>query len=335
MHTSLVKDFVLSIHRNALLIVGPIVLMTGFYFLTFSGTQEGRASSNAVRLGAPEAFTSPIQIETTQPETLLQAECEAQAKLLQQRISIPVNVLVREPYILIGDYETKTLEALYRKTVLPTQYALNVSYFDHRPVSPISIVVLSSQQRYQQVAYDLDQRRVGSYYGYFQSDEMRIVLNLKTGSGTLGHELTHALAQVDYPDMPEWFDEGLASLHEQCEFSEEGNQLIGISNWRVQLLLSALSRDQLPGLNSLVKQLKISHKQEALTYAHARYFCLYLQQKRLLSPFYRKLRTNQKSDKTGMRTLQQLLNVNDLSECDADFQKWLTSFRIKSDNEAR
>ena len=317
----------MSIHRSTLLIVGPLVLIAGFYLVTFSGAQEGRASSNAVRLSAPEMINAPTLIKATEPNARLQAECEAKANLFQQRISIPINVLVKAPYVLMGDYEIKTLEALYQKTILPIQHALSISYFDTQPEQPITIIALSSQRRYQHVAYDLDQRKTGSYYGYFKSDEMRIVLNLTTGSGTLGHELTHALAQIDYPAMPEWFDEGLASLHEQCEFSEEGNQLLGTANWRAQLLLSALDRQHLPDLSALVQQNKISKESEALTYAHARYFCLYLQQKKLLSPFYRKLRTNQQSDQTGMRTLQQLLNVNDLSEVDADFQKWLSDFR--------
>ncbi|MCH9654427.1 MAG: hypothetical protein K0U86_16090 [Planctomycetes bacterium] len=321
------KGPVLSIHRSTLLILGPLVLMTGFYLLTFSRVQEGKASSNAVQLRAPEMFNSPMRMKATEVNVRLQAECEAQAAVIKQRISLPINVLVIAPYVVMGDYETKTLEALYQKTILPVQHALSISYFDTQPDQPITIIALSSQKRYQQVAYDLDQRKTGSYYGYFQSDQMRIVLNLTTGSGTLGHELTHALAQIDFPAMPEWFDEGLASLHEQCEFSEEGNQLLGTDNWRSQLLLSALERQYLPELNALVQQTGIRKEQEALTYAHARYFCLYLQQKKLLSPFYRKLRTNQQFDQTGMRTLQQLLNVDDLSEVDADFHKWLSEFR--------
>ena len=320
----------MSIQRSIVLIVGPLVLMAGFYLLTFYGVQEGKASSSAVRLSAPEMFNNPTLIKATEPDTSLQLECEAQAESLKLRISLHLNVLVKAPYVLMGDYETETLEALHRKTILPIQHALSISYFDTHPDRPITIITLSSQERYQQVAFELDQRKTGSYYGYFQSDEMRIVLNLATGSGTLGHELTHALAQTDYPAMPEWFDEGLASLHEECEFSAEGNQLLGTANWRAQLLLSALDRELLPELNSLVQQTRISKKQEGLTYAYARYFCLYLQQKKLLSPFYRKLRTNQESDQTGMRTLQQLLNVNHLFEVDADFQKWLSEFRRNS-----
>ncbi|MFK7778554.1 MAG: hypothetical protein QM501_10670 [Gimesia sp.] len=320
----------MSIQRRILLIVGPLVLMAGFYLLAFSGVKEGKASSNAVRLSAPEMFDSPIQVKATEPNSSLQLECEAQAAFFQERISLPINVLVKAPFVLMGDYEVETLEALHRKTILPIQHALSISYFDTQPDQPITIITLSNQERYQQVADELDQRKVGSYYGYFQSDEMRIVMNLATGSGTLGHELTHALAQIDYPDMPEWFDEGLASLHEQCEFSEEGNQLLGTDNWRSQILLSALDRGHLPELKSLVQQTRISRKREALTYAYARYFCLYLQQKKVLSPFYRKLRTNQESDPTGKQTIQHLLNVNDLSEIDADFQEWLSGFRRNS-----
>ena len=317
----------MSIHRTTLLIAGPLGLIAGFYLLVFSGTEENRALANVVRLSPPESWQAlPDRPSETVP-LQLQTACELQAQSIQRRISLPTNRLIIAPYVLIGDYEVSTLDALYRKAIQPTEYALNVSYFDTKPDQPVTIVALSSQQRYQQVARDLDQRQTGSYYGYFMADELRIVLNLTTGSGTLGHELTHALAEVDYPDMPEWFDEGLASLHEQCEFSDQGNRLLGTTNWRVQILLSALERNQLPPLNDLVVQARIRTDREALTYAYARCFCLYLQQKNLLSPFYRKLRTNQASDTTGRLTLCQILNVDDLSAVDAEFREWLGSCR--------
>lgn len=320
----------MSIHRSALLIAGPVVLITGLYLLVFSGTEENRAAANVIHLSPPESWHPPSEKPRGETPSLVQIACESQTQALQQRITIPTNSLIKAPYILIGDYEISTLEALYRKAIQPTEYALNVSYFDTRPQQPIAIVALSSQERYQQVAWDLDQRKTGSYYGYFQSDELRIVLNLTTGSGTLGHELTHALAEIDFPDMPEWFDEGLASLHEQCDFSKEGNRLLGTSNWRVQILVSALDREQLPSLIELVGQTRIRPDREALTYAYARCFCLFLQQKQLLSPFYRKLRTNQASDPTGVLTLSQILNVEDLAEVDAEFRLWLEGCRRKT-----
>ncbi|QDV16766.1 hypothetical protein Pan153_13980 [Gimesia panareensis] len=320
----------MSIHRSTLLIAGPLVLITGIYLLVFSGTEENRAVANVIQLSPPESWQTPPARQTKAAPSQLQVNCESKAQAIQQRISIPTNRLVKAPYVLIGDYEISTLEALYRKAIQPTEYALNVSYFDTRPEQPITIVALSSQERYQQVAWDLDQRKTGSYYGYFQSDDLRIVLNLTTGSGTLGHELTHALAEIDFPAMPEWFDEGLASLHEQCEFSEQGNRLLGTTNWRVQILISALDRQQLPGLNDLVSQTRIRTDREALTYAYARCFCLFLQQKQLLSPFYRKLRTNQAADPTGQLTLCQILNVDDLSAVDAEFREWLAASRRKT-----
>ena len=59
-------------------------------------------------------------------------------------------------------------------------------------------------------------------YGYFVPRERRMVMNIRTGGGTLVHEMVHALMKPDFPDVPTWFDEGLASLLEQCRFRPDG-----------------------------------------------------------------------------------------------------------------
>ena len=54
----------------------------------------------------------------------------------------------------------------------------------------------------------------------------------------VAHELTHALGHFDFPEMPEWFDEGLASLHEDARFSDDHLD-DGVPNWRRRYLLLA------------------------------------------------------------------------------------------------
>ena len=73
------------------------------------------------------------------------------------------------------------------------------------------------------------------------------MLNLGTGTGTLLHELTHALADFDVPDMPDWLNEGLASLHEQCRFrnDEQGPWIEGLVNWRLDALQAVVRQSRL------------------------------------------------------------------------------------------
>ncbi len=64
-----------------------------------------------------------------------------------------------------------------------------------------------------------------SVYGYYKPQLRTLALNLATGGGTLTHELTHALVDFDFPEVPAWFNEGLASLHEQCRFRSDPRAL--------------------------------------------------------------------------------------------------------------
>jgi len=78
-----------------------------------------------------------------------------------------------------------------------------------------------------------------SPYGYYKPNRRTLVMNIATGGGTLVHELTHALIDFDFPDVPPWFNEGLASLHEQCRFREDGSGIDGLENWRLPALQKA------------------------------------------------------------------------------------------------
>ena len=125
--------------------------------------------------------------------------------------------------------------------------------------------------------------------------------------------------------MPEWFDEGLASLHEQSRFSDDGLRLKGSSNWRINDLLPVVRSNRLHSLSELMSVQTVRTEEKAVHYAHARYFCLYLQSRNLLEPFYRKFRQTAEQDPTGIRTLSEVLQVDSLERVERDFRNWLLS----------
>jgi hypothetical protein len=231
-------------------------------------------------------------------------------------------VVVHPPYVLAGDVSTADLDRCYQQTILPTALALSTSYFDRAPDAPITILMFASADSYREHARRLDGRDASNYHGYFEQSKRRVMLNLATGDGTLAHELTHARAQFDFPDMPEWFDEGLASLHEESRFADGGRRLVGLSNWRLYYLMQALRGDTLPTLDELLAARDVRPAQQAIDYAYARYVCLYLQEHGLLEPFYRKFRATSATDPTGAMALCELLRVDSLSEADGPFRTW-------------
>src|SRR5205823_514794 len=143
-------------------------------------------------------------------------------------------------------------DRLYRETILPVTAALWRSYFDKKPDQPVTIVALAGAAGYHSAAASLDGYAPLAYAGYTQRGRRRIVMNLATGCGTLPHELTHVQATFDFPEMPEWFDEGLAALHEDATFSSDGLTMVGTQNWRSRLLHEALRKSELPALESVI-----------------------------------------------------------------------------------
>jgi len=253
----------------------------------------------------------------------LQQTCDDWAEALALEVPESWSLLPRSPFVLAGDLPESDLRELWRTTLAPTARALSVSYFDQQPQQPILLVVMSDDDSYKAALKFLGHSGKSEYAGLYDRDERRLVLNFSTGEGTLAHELTHALAHADFPEMPEWFDEGLASLHEECQFSEDGLRLIGLRNWRGEALKEHLERNRLPSIADFVNHRFGSRGRTAREYAYARYLCLYLQERQLLGVFYRKCRANAGIDPTGGWSLLETLGTNDVERADSDFCRWL------------
>lgn len=325
--------------RFVTLFLGPLAIIGLAYAMARPGAGAhgtNRALPEGPDSAAPPTVSDPNLETSKRPEASRSSEradrevvsqCQRRREALMRRLGARFSSIVHTPFVVVGDVSSDQLEEHYRRTIAPTLDALSIAYFDRPPTEPISIVLLSSDDSYQACVYELDGQRRASYAGYYQRSERRIVVNTSTGDGTIAHELTHALAHFDFPDMPEWFDEGLASLHEEARFSDDRLKIVGKPNWRSRSLQTALRQGTLRPLESLIAQARVRPEQQAIDYAHARYFCLFLQARGLLEPYYRKFRLNVAADPTGLKTLRALFHVSDLASVDEEFRAWAIKVR--------
>ena len=108
--------------------------------------------------------------------------------------------------------------------------------------------------------------------------------------------------------MPSWFNEGLASLYEQCAISRDNRSITGLANWRLPALKQAIRRETLRPLRELIEDEHFyADDRVGMNYAQARYLLMYLQEKKLLTDYYAHFRVT-----PDLIELRNLLEVADL-----------------------
>jgi hypothetical protein len=306
--------------RLLTLTVGPVVLVAASYWLALPGTLRGVVGTQAPTAGQAAAAEVPVAAVD-----LVEA-CRDVARGLAARLGGGCRMVVRPPYVLAGDLDEAALAVWHDRLIVPIAAYLRREYFDREPEQPIAVVLCSGDAAYREFARRLDGRTSPLWYGYYQRNERRLVVNISTGEGTLAHELVHALVHADCPGLPEWFDEGLASLYEHSRFSDDGRRLEGLSNWRLAALRAGLERGDVQPLSRLAAPNSIRRAQEAVDYAEARYVCLYLQERGVLAAYYRRLRASLVDDPGGLRTLCEVLG-SPADAVDRDFRRWVMTLR--------
>jgi hypothetical protein len=279
----------------------------------------------AAPAAAPTAAVVPV---ATQPATLEQ-KCRAVLEKWQPRFDVErMNVLVSPPFIIAGDANLQRLARYRDGTVLAAARALSATFFDVPPDKPIVILLFESAEPYRR----LSKKWLGddddvSPYGYFRSRDNVMVMNVGTGTGTLVHELTHALIKPDFPKVPDWFNEGLGSLYEQCTLAN--NSIRGLENWRLPALQKAIREKKVRTLQELINDPDFYGDQHVgLNYAEARYLLMYLQDKGKLPDFYKRLRANHDDDPTGEATLRNLLAPQSLEAFEKEWRAWVLTLRF-------
>jgi hypothetical protein len=259
----------------------------------------------------------------------LAAKCAASAKDLRPRLGDECHVAVHSPFVIAGNLGDADLAAWHRRTIAPAAKAIANCYTKAAPSEPITILLFADEKSYRGYAEKLFSDRNVSVYGYYKPSLRTMVMNISTGGGTLVHELTHALVDFDFPDIPPWFNEGLASLHEQCEFRSdegaiEGPFIRGLVNWRLPALQQAIAEGRLRPLEELIGSDDFRGRLEGLNYAQARYFCLYMQEQGVLRKFYHAFRDGRKDDRLGLKSARAMFPERSWDELNQAFRRWVT-----------
>jgi hypothetical protein len=283
-------------------------------------------SRSAVR----EQSTAPAaEIKTTQPESASADDFAAHVEQLKKKLpSNDFSIVVQRPFVVIGDEPEDLVREHSERTVKWAVDKLKQDYFTKDPKEILDIWLFKDSASYERNAVTLFGSKPTTPYGYYSSAHKALVMNISTGGGTLVHEIVHPFVEANFPSCPAWLNEGLGSLYEQC--GEVNGHIHGYTNWRLPGLQTSIKAGAVPSFKKLLSmdtRAFYDDDDRGTNYAQARYLCYYLQQKGLLTRFYREFHARQKSDPTGYKTLKRVLQVRDMNAFKQKWEKYVLSLK--------
>ena len=242
-------------------------------------------------------------------------------KALKARVPNDFTIVVQRPFVVIGNEDPTKVRHRSTRTVKWAIDLLKKDYFTNDPAYIIDIWLFKDKNSYEKYARELFDDNPETPFGYYLEEEKALLMNISTGGGTLVHEMVHPFMRANFPDCPPWFDEGMASLYEQC--GERSGHIYGYTNWRLEGLQEAIRKGRVPSFKTLTAMTptKFYLQDKGTNYAQARYLCYYLQEQGLLVKYYHEFRGNVEYDPTGYVTLVKVLGVEDMK---AFKKKWET-----------
>ena len=269
---------------------------------------------------ATRPTTTPATRPVYPPPELVRACAAAEAKATARIDDASFHSVLRPPFVVIGNLPPSSLARVADGSVVRPAEAMWRSYFTRRPTDPILVYLFRDEASYRPWAKKLFDDDDVPHFGYYRHADRTMVMNIATGTGTLVHELTHALIAYDFPNVPTWFNEGLGSLHEQC--TVQPDVIVGLANWRLPALQKALADGECGPLEELVSRGDFYGPRRGLNYAQARYFVMYMQQQGVLKKFYHHYRARHPKGDTAVQAIEAVFG-KPLKTVEAECTKWV------------
>jgi hypothetical protein len=271
------------------------------------------ATAACVAAGLVDVAWAGERPRPREPAAFSQADYDRHIAELKKKLPGPgFTIVVERPFVVIGDEPPEEVRGHSKQTIRWAVDHLKAAYFARDPLEIYDIWLLKDAESYQQHCRAIFKHAPSTPYGFFSREDRALVMNIATGGGTLVHEIVHPFMAANFPACPAWFNEGLGSLYEQS--SERGGRIVGLTNWRLAGLQSAIRKHQVRPFKVLCKMTdrEFYRDDRGTNYAQARYLCYYLQEAGLLQKFYRQFVAHHADDPSGYRTLQEVLGREDM-----------------------
>jgi hypothetical protein len=266
------------------------------------------------------AVAPAIADEPTQKD-LEQRAAELTRKLKGQGYTI----LVEAPFVVIGDSPPTYVKKLTTGFLRTKIAQLEKEFFTKRPDRVLEVWLFANEKSFRKGAKKFFNDDPETPYGYYSPDQNALIMNA-SGLGTLSHELVHPYMEANFPDVPSWFNEGLASLYEQP--GARKGRIVGFPNWRLPNLKREIKAKTLPSMKTMLGTTRDQfYEAEYDSYAFARYIVYYLQEEGKLQEFYTKFLADKK-DLTGITALETVLGEK-LEDFEPKWRKWVLAIPYK------
>jgi hypothetical protein len=169
--------------------------------------------------------------------------------------------------------------------------------FGAGPAKPVTLCLLGEPRRYMEEAAAFGD--VPSEWGFYRPDLRIAIANVGQSIGNLRHELVHPLIGDDFPGIPAWLNEGIASLYGSARPTKGGFEFL--VNYRLRDLQRAMAHGELPTFAELAGSTDddVRGDRAATFYAMSRYVLLYADRHGQLGALYAAMR-----DASGDRDAQ-------------------------------
>ena len=287
-------------------------------FLTLWPLKYEAARWTVIRLAM-----KPGQIEAPKPRPGKRpAEYAQHVMKLREKLPRGFDVVLEPPFVVVGNGGRAAVEGSAEGTVRWTVHMLEQDFFSKPPKRILDVWLFKDAESYDSYNVKLFGKAPTTPYGFYSRDHGALVMNIRTGGGTLVHEIVHPYIETNFPSCPAWLNEGLGSLYEQS--AERDGHIVGLTNWRLAGLQRAIKKHQNPSLSALVATTtdEFYGDDSGVHYAEARYLLYYLQERGLLRGFFADALRGHGSDPTGWQTLQSTLG----NPSPGEFQKQWEAF---------